>query len=516
MTKLRVNACLLLALILLLAGALRMFRLTSQSLWGDEACMVYLAQEPASEIVRALASAGRPDVDVAPPVYFLLLHYWFRLFGASDVSARSFSAAAGWLSVLALYLVGRELFDRRTALVGSGLASIHGFWIWYAQEARMYSLALLAALVCTWLFALLLRRPTWPATAAYGLSAVLGLYIQYYFVLLLGVHAVYIAAAAFWPRLSPTGARPQKRMFAAAWAGAAAAFAPWIIVMLRDFRFAQGPGGFPSYFSALATPAFLFLKFASFANEAFLREHMLLYALTALFAAACVAAAFRRPVSWQAMFLGSAIVLPFAVVYSLSLLGLPVYKGHPFIIFSGFFILLTVHGAFRLPRRIGPALVLTLAAANVYTLATLNYSRYYVKPRAAEAVNLLAQALEPGDRIYAVPAVIPCPLTTMGDLLVWKYYAEGRLSITPLAGDQPIDLVNQMDAPSGDRVFAVLLQDNRLSGTANRAILELLGSKYQSRGSWPPLVSGMRDFTLQIHFFSEVAGPPVPVPGLVL
>jgi uncharacterized membrane protein len=76
-----------------------------------------------------------------PPLYFMLLHYWMKLFGSSALVIRSLSAIAGVLCLPCLYWLCWELFG--VTIVGwyaMALASVSPFFLIAAQEARPYSL----------------------------------------------------------------------------------------------------------------------------------------------------------------------------------------------------------------------------------------------------------------------------------------------------------------------------------------------------------------------------------------
>jgi len=132
------------ALILLLAAALRFYRLAGQSLWSDEGNSVALAQVGLAEI------AARTALDIHPPLYYWLLHFWIRLFGQSEVAVRSLSAVAAVLLVAVIYQVGMRLFDRRAGLMAAFIASVSPFQVYYAQEARMYALLALLGALTVW------------------------------------------------------------------------------------------------------------------------------------------------------------------------------------------------------------------------------------------------------------------------------------------------------------------------------------------------------------------------------
>ena len=63
---------LLLLLLLLSIFALRLHALTLQNIWWDEARNIDVALRPFAQIATA------PELDIHPPVYFWLLHWWLR------------------------------------------------------------------------------------------------------------------------------------------------------------------------------------------------------------------------------------------------------------------------------------------------------------------------------------------------------------------------------------------------------------------------------------------------------
>jgi len=80
----RLSPLALLGLILLLAFALRVYRLEHQDIWGDEALSIHISKMALTEIPTAGAS-------VHPPLYYLLLHGWTRLSGWSPYALRYLS-----------------------------------------------------------------------------------------------------------------------------------------------------------------------------------------------------------------------------------------------------------------------------------------------------------------------------------------------------------------------------------------------------------------------------------------
>jgi len=164
--------------IIILAFALRIYRLDHQSIWYDEGVSVYLANQSLTDLIAGVSA------DNHPPLHFLLLYFWLKLAGQSEFSVRFFSLMSGALSVPLLFKLGRELFNRRVGSLAAFLLSISPFHVWYSQEARMYTLATLLSLCSVYTFVLLLRKRANPARRylwlSYVVASALGLYTHFY------------------------------------------------------------------------------------------------------------------------------------------------------------------------------------------------------------------------------------------------------------------------------------------------------------------------------------------------
>ncbi|MCJ7666815.1 MAG: glycosyltransferase family 39 protein [Anaerolineae bacterium] len=132
-------------LIVLLAFLLRLYRLDHQSLWYDEGFSVYLARMSLSEITARTAS------DIHPPLYYYLLHLWLGPFGDSEFVLRFFSVVFGLLTVPLIYALGRRLLSTASGLLAALLLAFSPFYLWYSQEARMYTLVTFLCLLSSYL-----------------------------------------------------------------------------------------------------------------------------------------------------------------------------------------------------------------------------------------------------------------------------------------------------------------------------------------------------------------------------
>jgi len=142
-----------LVILLLLAAALRFYRIGHQSYWNDEGTSVALASRSLGLILQGASQ------DIHPPLYYVLLHGWMQLLGRCEAAVRALSALLGVACVGATYGLTRKVWGSRTALLAGLLAAASPFQVYYAQEARMYMLA--ATLACA-------SMATWHALLADG------------------------------------------------------------------------------------------------------------------------------------------------------------------------------------------------------------------------------------------------------------------------------------------------------------------------------------------------------------
>ncbi len=130
-----------------LAAALRLAGLGRQSYWSDELHTLALSgvHGPAAAAWRAsdllLVTQG--------PLFMGLVHLWSRAAGAGEAALRLLPAAFAIATVPAFLGLAGRLVERRVALAAALLLAVSPFHVWYAQELRGYSLAILAAVVAT-------------------------------------------------------------------------------------------------------------------------------------------------------------------------------------------------------------------------------------------------------------------------------------------------------------------------------------------------------------------------------
>ena len=117
-------------LILLISLGLRLLSL-NQSLWLDEAISANVVKNYSySDIITKFSPS-----DFHPPLYYLTLKAWTSIFGYSEISLRFPSVI---FSLITIYLVFR-FFGFWPSL----LLAFNPLYLYYSQEARMYSLVTL-------------------------------------------------------------------------------------------------------------------------------------------------------------------------------------------------------------------------------------------------------------------------------------------------------------------------------------------------------------------------------------
>src|SRR3954454_3825368 len=105
------------ALVVALGVALRFS--ARSDLWLDEALTVNIAKLPLDRLRQALLHDG------APPLYYVVLHGWIRVFGSSTTAVRALSGVLGVVAIGLAWLVGRAWgsSSTRSRLLG-GLGAV--------------------------------------------------------------------------------------------------------------------------------------------------------------------------------------------------------------------------------------------------------------------------------------------------------------------------------------------------------------------------------------------------------
>jgi uncharacterized membrane protein len=179
----------LVLLALLLCASFFAFYNSNAAYNTDEVWSIRVAQLNLNSEVSALKA------DVHPPLYFLILHSWVRLFGTGERAVRSLSGLFYLISVLAVFGIARECYGTKTGLLCAAIYLSSPLAILSAQFARMYSLLSLLSILSTWLHLQFLnkRRDSGLLFALYVAVNVLGTFTHIgFFFLLFGQVAFHL------------------------------------------------------------------------------------------------------------------------------------------------------------------------------------------------------------------------------------------------------------------------------------------------------------------------------------
>lgn len=142
-----------------------LFYLT-QSLWRDEVFSILVGEKPIAEILSKL--------NFEPPLYYLLLHAWIKLFGTSEVATRSLSFLAFVLATVIVIYWAEKLYPKHWL---SWFVPIFFFCnpmlIYYAFEVRTYGWYIFFATVSMYTY--LTKKWRW-----FTISTVLAFYTHTY------------------------------------------------------------------------------------------------------------------------------------------------------------------------------------------------------------------------------------------------------------------------------------------------------------------------------------------------
>jgi len=168
----------ILALVVILGVALRVYDLGGKSLWTDEVASVRDSESTTSMIKGA-----------QPPLYYFVL-YLFRYMGTNEVILRLPSVIFGILTIALVYKVGKIFFGTKEGLIGAFLLSISTFHVYYSQEARMYTLLALLSLLSFYFFYKSIKENRKTLWFGFILSTLLTLLTHYFGVIVMFVEVV--------------------------------------------------------------------------------------------------------------------------------------------------------------------------------------------------------------------------------------------------------------------------------------------------------------------------------------
>lgn len=143
-----------------------------QSFWRDEAFSYLLAKKNILEIIIHSAK------DFNPPLYYIILHFWIKIFGSSEIAIRSLSLIFFWATIYVAFLFLENILKIKSRLfriIYLSLFIINPLLVYYGFEARMYSMFAFFSLLS---FYSLLKKDV----KTYLIATVFGMYTHYFMI----------------------------------------------------------------------------------------------------------------------------------------------------------------------------------------------------------------------------------------------------------------------------------------------------------------------------------------------
>lgn len=193
----RIKKTRLLWIIIAIAAFFRFYGISTESLWTDEIGTCWISNAPTfSELFqRAIVTQGQS------PFYYMLEKIIISFLPVSEFSLRCLSFVCSLVCVFLIFKIAIELGNDALAALSSALVmTINQTMIYYAREARPYSLALMFALLSMFYFIKIINRAQRIDFLLYSIFSILMCYSHYVFASLMLAQNTYLAYLHFAKR----------------------------------------------------------------------------------------------------------------------------------------------------------------------------------------------------------------------------------------------------------------------------------------------------------------------------
>jgi 4-amino-4-deoxy-L-arabinose transferase-like glycosyltransferase len=192
-----------LALITLLAAALRFYKLGAWSFWIDEIFTINHARAHFS--TPALILENIPPIRNWVPLSVILTAQTLNVLGVSEWNARLVSALIGIVSIPILYFPVRRMFGNQVAWIASLLMAVSTWHIFWSQNARFYTSLMLFYSLAGIVFYFALERNKLSYFFGFGILLYLAASERLTALFILPAIAVYVAALWIFRFEKPPG-----------------------------------------------------------------------------------------------------------------------------------------------------------------------------------------------------------------------------------------------------------------------------------------------------------------------
>jgi 4-amino-4-deoxy-L-arabinose transferase-like glycosyltransferase len=230
-----------------------------------------------------------------PPFYFILLRYWFKLFGWTEPSGTVLSVLLGTGAVFTLYALVTPFMGKKTALCAAFFAALSGFAIGYSQEMRAYILKMFLVPLVSLAFLNLLKNMSAKNIILYLVPSVCMVNSHYYGILFIMANYVFFV---FFMARGRGGNLKKCIIFTAVNGFIALSFLPFFLYMVlyqrydfvRDFAPSAGHGFLMGVIVVFAVSFFVLRKpvMDKIKDTGILKHEQLLFTAYILLVPACI------------------------------------------------------------------------------------------------------------------------------------------------------------------------------------------------------------------------------------
>lgn len=127
--------------------------ISNQSISGDEPFSIYFSQFDITTIITHLSEGNNP------PLFEIILHLWTKLFGLSETSVRLLPCLFSSITVYFIFKICQKFFCVKSAILASLFFTLSNYQMYFAHEARVYSLFVLLTSISMYSFLKLIQEP---------------------------------------------------------------------------------------------------------------------------------------------------------------------------------------------------------------------------------------------------------------------------------------------------------------------------------------------------------------------
>jgi mannosyltransferase len=443
-------------------------------LWLDEALSVNIARLPVGDLLDALRHDGHP------PLYYLILHYWMKLFGEGDIAVRALSGLLAVASLPLAWVAGRGLAGRSGARWALIAVALSPYWVRYATETRMYSLVMLLVLAGYLLTQDALVKPTVPRLVGIGLVSGL-LLLSHYWAFYLVAAVVLLLALRGWRDPPTRGAT--LRVGVAVVAGSVL-FVPWLGGFLYQAGHTGTPWGEPFRPSAMVQTTLQDLGGGELSEAALYGSIVLVLVLVALFTVRSAGHEMTLDLRTSPLVRVelALVMLVFGLGAVAGYLTQATYQSRYAAVIVPFVLLAVAVGITRVPG-VGRLLVGLVYIS--FSLAGILWVNYYQRTQSETVGGAVAARAQPGDVVVYCPdqlgpaysrempddlVELAYPALTPPDRVDWVDYADRNAAADPAA------IAAEIDERAGNHaVFLVWMADYRTFGSQCEQLVTELG-----------------------------------------